>query len=72
MGADVAEEHGAVSTEARAARRVVGDAAGGAAYGRVRGERFPGHLPASTAVGVAGLIGGALVEIDAIAFIAGR
>ena len=41
-------------------------------YGRVRGERFSGHLPASTAVGVAGLIGGAPVEIDAIAFIADR
>lgn len=41
-------------------------------YSRVRGERFPGNLPASAAVGVAGLIGGALVEIDAIAFIADR
>jgi 2-iminobutanoate/2-iminopropanoate deaminase len=41
-------------------------------YGRVRGERFSGHFPASTAVGVAALIGGALVEIDAIAFIVGQ
>jgi 2-iminobutanoate/2-iminopropanoate deaminase len=41
-------------------------------YSRVRGERFSGNLPASTAVGVAGLIGGAGVEIDAIAFIADR
>jgi enamine deaminase RidA (YjgF/YER057c/UK114 family) len=41
-------------------------------YSRVRGERFPGHLPASTAVGVAGLIDGALVEMDAIAFITDR
>jgi enamine deaminase RidA (YjgF/YER057c/UK114 family) len=46
MGGDVAQEHGAMSTEVGA--------------------------PASTAVGVAGLIGGALVEIDAIAFIADR
>lgn len=40
-------------------------------YSRVRGERFAGSFPASTAVGVAGLLGGALVEIDAIAFVAG-
>ncbi|MBS1886461.1 MAG: RidA family protein [Actinobacteria bacterium] len=35
----------------------------------VRTERFRGDLPASTAVQVAGLIGGAAVEIDAVAFI---
>ncbi len=38
-------------------------------YGRVRGERFAGHLPASAAVQVAGLLQGALIEIDAVAFI---
>lgn len=38
-------------------------------YNRVRGERFGAHLPASAAVQVAGLLQGALIEIDAIAFI---
>ena len=38
-------------------------------YGRVRGERFGKHLPASAAVQVAGLLQGALIEIDAVAFI---
>ena len=38
-------------------------------YNRVRGERFGAHLPASAAVQVAGLLRGALIEIDAIAFI---
>lgn len=38
-------------------------------YNRVRGERFGGNLPASAAVQVAGLLQGALIEIDAIAFI---
>ncbi|MGH3181539.1 MAG: RidA family protein [Acidimicrobiales bacterium] len=41
-----------------------------AAYSRARGERFDGALPASTAVGVASLLGGAMVEIDAVAFVA--
>lgn len=41
-----------------------------AAYSRIRGERFDGVLPASTAVGVARLLGNALVEIDAVAFVA--
>jgi 2-iminobutanoate/2-iminopropanoate deaminase len=39
-------------------------------YARVRGARFGDALPASTAVQVAGLLRGALVEIDAVAFIA--
>jgi 2-iminobutanoate/2-iminopropanoate deaminase len=38
-------------------------------YSRVRGERFGANLPASAAVQVAGLLQGALIEIDAIAFI---
>jgi enamine deaminase RidA (YjgF/YER057c/UK114 family) len=38
-------------------------------YARVRGERFGTNLPASAAVQVAGLLQGALIEIDAIAFI---
>jgi enamine deaminase RidA (YjgF/YER057c/UK114 family) len=38
-------------------------------YSRVRGERFGAHLPASAAVQVAGLLQGALIEIDAVAFI---
>jgi 2-iminobutanoate/2-iminopropanoate deaminase len=38
-------------------------------YSRVRGERFGGNLPASAAVQVAGLLQGALIEIDAVAFI---
>jgi 2-iminobutanoate/2-iminopropanoate deaminase len=41
-----------------------------AAYNLVRGERFAGSLPASTTVQVAGLLGeGALIEIDAVAFV---
>ena len=40
-----------------------------AGYARVRGERFGTHLPASAAVQVAGLLQGALIEIDAVAFI---
>jgi enamine deaminase RidA (YjgF/YER057c/UK114 family) len=42
-----------------------------AEYNRVRGERFKAHLPASAAVQVAGLLQGALIEIDAVAFIPG-
>ena len=38
-------------------------------YNRVRGERFGASLPASAAVQVAGLLQGALIEIDAVAFI---
>jgi enamine deaminase RidA (YjgF/YER057c/UK114 family) len=38
-------------------------------YNRVRGERFGKNLPASAAVQVAGLLRGALIEIDAVAFI---
>jgi 2-iminobutanoate/2-iminopropanoate deaminase len=38
-------------------------------YNRVRGERFGANLPASAAVQVAGLLQGALIEIDAVAFI---
>ena len=40
-----------------------------AQYARVRGERFGANLPASAAVQVAGLLRGAVIEIDAIAFI---
>jgi enamine deaminase RidA (YjgF/YER057c/UK114 family) len=40
-------------------------------YARVRGERFGANLPASAAVQVAGLLQGALIEIDAVAFIPG-
>ena len=40
-----------------------------AEYNRVRGERFGKHLPASAAVQVAGLLQGALIEIDAVAFV---
>ena len=40
-----------------------------AQYARVRGERFGTNLPASAAVQVAGLLQGALIEIDAVAFI---
>jgi 2-iminobutanoate/2-iminopropanoate deaminase len=38
-------------------------------YSRVRGERFGAALPASAVVQVAGLLQGALVEVDAVAFI---
>ena len=38
-------------------------------YGSVRREVFGDTLPASTAVQVVGLLGGATIEIDAIAFI---
>jgi 2-iminobutanoate/2-iminopropanoate deaminase len=40
-----------------------------AEYARVRGEHFSANLPASAAVQVAGLLQGALIEIDAVAFI---
>ncbi len=40
-----------------------------AQYARVRGERFGTNLPASAAVQVAGLLQGALIEIDAVAFV---
>src|SRR3954465_4445091 len=42
-----------------------------AEYGRVRAERFAGNLPASAAVQVAGLLQGALIEIDGVRFIPG-
>jgi reactive intermediate/imine deaminase len=38
-------------------------------FSRVRAERFGEHLPASAAVQVAGLLLGAVVEIDAVAFV---
>ena len=38
-------------------------------YARVRRERFGDALPASAAVRVAGLLEGALVEVEAIAFV---
>jgi enamine deaminase RidA (YjgF/YER057c/UK114 family) len=38
----------------------------------VRGERFGANLPASAAVQVAGLLQGALIEIDAVALIPDR
>jgi 2-iminobutanoate/2-iminopropanoate deaminase len=41
-----------------------------AAYTTRRKQRFGDALPASATVQVAGLLGGALIEIDAIAFVA--
>ena len=41
-----------------------------AEFSRVRGEIFPRDPPTSTAVQVAGLLLGARIEIDAVAFIA--
>jgi len=41
-----------------------------AEFSKVRGEVFPNNPPASTAVQVAGLLLGARIEIDAVAFIA--
>ena len=38
-------------------------------YSRVRGEVFPANPPTSTAVQVAGLLRGAKIEIDAVAFL---
>jgi 2-iminobutanoate/2-iminopropanoate deaminase len=38
-------------------------------FSRVRAERFGDDLPASAAVGVAGLLLGARIEIDAVAFV---
>ncbi len=38
-------------------------------FSRVRAERFGEHLPASAAVQVAGLLLGAAIEIDAVAFV---
>jgi 2-iminobutanoate/2-iminopropanoate deaminase len=40
-----------------------------AAYGAVRESMFAGNLPSSTAVEVKGLLLGAHVEVDAVAFI---
>lgn len=37
------------------------------AYNRVRGDRFGDSLPASTAVQIVGLVGGAHLEVEAIA-----
>ena len=39
-------------------------------FSKVRGEVFPNNPPTSTAVQVAGLLLGARIEIDAVAFIA--
>jgi len=41
-------------------------------YARVRAERFGDALPASAAVQVAGLLEGALVEIEAVAYVERR
>lgn len=41
-----------------------------AEYGRVRAQFFGDALPASAAVQVAGLLQGAKIEIDAVAFVA--
>ena len=41
-----------------------------AEFSRIRGEVFPHNPPTSTAVQVAGLLLGARIEIDAVAFIA--
>lgn len=42
-----------------------------AEFGRVRAERFGDDLPASSAVEVKGLMLGAQVEVEAVAFVAG-
>lgn len=42
------------------------------AYATVREERFADKLPASATVQVAGLLVGAHIEIDAVAFVQGR
>jgi len=39
-------------------------------FSKVRGEVFPHNPPTSSAVQVAGLLLGARIEIDAVAFIA--
>lgn len=41
------------------------------AFDRVRQDRFGEYRPASAAVGVAGLLFGASIEVEAIAFVAG-
>jgi 2-iminobutanoate/2-iminopropanoate deaminase len=41
-----------------------------AEFSKVRGEVFPNNPPTSTAVQVAGLLLGARIEIDAVAFVA--
>ena len=41
-------------------------------FAEARARRFGGNLPTSTAVQVAGLLDGALVEVDAVAFVEGR
>ena len=41
-------------------------------FGRARAEAFGETLPASAAVAVSGLLLGALVEVDAVAFVADR
>jgi enamine deaminase RidA (YjgF/YER057c/UK114 family) len=46
------------------------DAAHWAEFSKARGEVFPHNPPTSTAVQVAGLLFGARIEIDAVAFIA--
>src|SRR6266436_3407455 len=46
------------------------DLAAYAEFSKVRGEVFPNNPPTSTAVQVAGLLLGARIEIDAVAFIA--
>jgi enamine deaminase RidA (YjgF/YER057c/UK114 family) len=38
-------------------------------FASLRGEYFRDYFPASTAIKVAGLIGDALIEVDAIAFL---
>ena len=40
-------------------------------FAGARGERFGSERPASTAVQVAGLLGGALLEVDAVALVEG-
>ena len=42
------------------------------AYAAVRAERFGGQLPASATIQVAGLLVGAQIEIDAVAFVPER
>jgi enamine deaminase RidA (YjgF/YER057c/UK114 family) len=46
------------------------DLAHWAEFSKARGEAFPNNPPTSTAVQVAGLLFGARIEIDAVAFVA--
>lgn len=63
------EAQGATLTDVISMNTYVTTFDGWADVARVRGERFVSSTPASTAVQVAGLMGGAAIEIDAVAFV---